>query len=162
MKTLPKMAKIFGVGPLGAVSSLLLLALFAGLDRWAGHPVLLDDAAFLKVIGAALVALGLAWHCWSLVTLRSWWFEDELCTRGPFRLVRHPMYAAWITFVSPGIALVLNSWVDLVWVGMRHPMWHTLVAQEEKMMHAAFGETYANYARRTGRFVPRLPRPPGA
>ena len=162
MKPLSKVAKIFGVGPLGAGLSLLLLALFAGLDRWAGHPTLLDHTAPLNVIGAALVALGLVLHCWSLVTLRRWWFADQLCTRGPFRLVRHPMYAAWITCVCPGVALLLNSWIYLGWAATLQPLWHKLVGREEDIMRAAFGPTYVRYARRTPRFVPRWGRPPEA
>jgi len=34
---------------------------------------------------------------------------------GPFKYVRHPMNAAWITFVSSGLALYLNFRVYFLW-----------------------------------------------
>jgi len=151
-----KLRKIFGVGPRGAAVSLLLLALSAGVDRWLGHPVLANRAAFLRAIGLALVLLGLGLHGWAFSTLRHWWKEDRLCTGGPFRYFRHPMYAAWITFVSFGAALCLNSWVYVGWVFLLHPIWHRLVKQEETAMRERFGEVYGNYAWRTGRFLPRI------
>jgi protein-S-isoprenylcysteine O-methyltransferase Ste14 len=151
-----RLKKIFGVGPLGAAVSLLLLALSAKVDRWLGHPVIADDAALLRAIGIALLLLGLGLHGWAFVTLRHWWREDRLCTGGPFRYFRHPMYAAWITFVSSGGALILNSWVYAGWVILLHPIWHGLVKREEAAMRERFGEAYGNYAGRTGRFLPKL------
>lgn len=148
--------KIFGVGPRGAAISLLLLALAAGVDRRLGHPVILDDAAGLQATGLALFLLGLGLHVWAFLTLRRWWREDRLCTGGPFRYFRHPMYAAWITFASSGAALILNSWVYVGLVLLLHPIWHCLVRQEETAMRERFGEEYGDYARRTGRFLPRL------
>ena len=66
------------------------------------------------------------------------------------------MYAAWITFVSLGIAVYFDSWVLLLWVVSMHPIWHRLVIHEEKMMSGRFQNEYRVYAGRTGRFVPRL------
>lgn len=148
--------KIFGIGPLGALLSLLLLALFAGIDRWTGHPHLMRDRALLQALGATAIGLGLGLHGWSFATLRRWWLEDQLCTQGPFQFFRHPMYAAWISFICPGVALCLNSWVYLVWALVLHPLWHNLVGREEKTMEAVFGNEYRDYASRTGRFILRL------
>ncbi len=64
------------------------------------------------------------------------------------------MYAAWITFISPGVAVYLNSWILLLWVVSLHPVWHRLVIHEEKMMCQRFQDEYRAYAQRTGRFIP--------
>jgi len=151
-----KLQKIFGVGPMGASISLLLLALFAWVDRMIGHPVLVFYAPSIKTFGLSLVILGLGLHFWAFWTLRNWWKYDQLCTMGPFKYFRHPMYAAWITFISSGIALYLNSWVYCIWVIVLHPIWHQLVKKEESNMIGAFGDVYKAYARRTGRFVPKM------
>lgn len=150
-----KLKKIFGVGPTGAAVTLLMLVLFVWLDAIIGHPVIMDNAILMKTVGVLLIVLGLGLHGWSYATLRSWWSGDQLCTRGPFRYFRHPMYAAWITFVCPGVALYRNAWVYLVWILMIHPFWHALVRKEETTMTGFFGDAYREYARETGRFVPR-------
>ena len=66
------------------------------------------------------------------------------------------MYAAWITFILPAVALYLNSWIILIFVFLIHPIWHRLVIMEEKMMNEIFQNDYGTYATRTGRFFPRI------
>jgi protein-S-isoprenylcysteine O-methyltransferase Ste14 len=151
-----RLKKIFGIGPVGAVFSLLLLAVFSGLDFAVGHPALVMDPVILKSVGGIFILLGLGLHFWAFLTLRSWWANDELCTKGPFLLFRHPMYAAWITFIASGVALYFNSWILLLWVPALHPVWHKLVEREETVMLGIFGDVYKDYAKRTGRFVPRV------
>jgi len=146
--------KIFGIGPVGAAASLCLLAFFLWADATFTLTIAIDHAGVLKTFGVLLMALGFGLHCWSFSTLRSWWIDDQLCTKGPFRYVRHPMYAAWITFICPGAALYLNSWWCLFWVLLVHVLWHQLVKEEEKIMLATFGDAYRAYAARTGRFFP--------
>jgi protein-S-isoprenylcysteine O-methyltransferase Ste14 len=151
-----RLQKLFGIGPVGAAISLLLLALCAWADRMIGRPVSVVHAAPMKALGIVLVVLGLGLHFWSFFTLRHWWADGRLCTMGPFRYFRHPMYAAWITFVSSGVALYLNSWPYFLWVLVLHPIWHGLVKEEELAMADAFGDRYREYAGQTGRFILRV------
>lgn len=149
-----KFQKIFGIGPAGAAISLFLLAAAVWADSMAALPFAAEYAGLMKAAGMVLAISGLGLHFWSFFTLRSWWVDDQLCTRGPFQYFRHPMYAAWITFVCPGAALYLNSWFYLLWVFMLHLLWHQLVKKEERIMIDAFGDLYREYARQTGRFLP--------
>ena len=150
--------KLFGVGPIGAIVSLVLLGVAIRVDRWLGHPEILRYPSAMKTLAVLLICAGLALHFWTMYALRNWWVRDRLCTRGPFRWFRHPMYSAWITFVSLGFAFYSDSWVILVWVALLHPIWHLLCAREERVMVDHFHEEYRAYAGRTGRFVPRLRR----
>jgi len=147
--------KIFGVGPKGAAISLLLLAMFAWIDFFC-HPAITVHAGLMKTIGVILIIFGLGLHFWAFLTLRNWWMDDKLCTMGPFKYFRHPMYAAWITFVCLGVAIVFNSWFYFLWFILLHPIWHRLVKEEETKMVAMFGDAYENYAGRTGRFIPKV------
>jgi protein-S-isoprenylcysteine O-methyltransferase Ste14 len=146
---------IFGVGPAGVVISFVLLAIGAWADRALGHPAILANPARARVAGCVLAVIGVALLLWSLWTLRSWWVKNELCATGAFRWFRHPVYAAWITFILPAMAFYLNSWTILFFVVLLHPVWHRLVIREEKMMVEKFGDGYRAYAARTGRFFPR-------
>jgi len=148
--------KIFGIGPLGAVISFLVLMIAVWADRSWGPFTICSNPMPLKAMGAALVVTGLGLQFWSMSTLRNWWAKDELCTTGPFRWFRHPLYTAWITVILPGGALYLNSWIILSAAVLLHPIWHRLVRQEEKMLSGIFQDQYRAYAARTGRFFPRL------
>jgi protein-S-isoprenylcysteine O-methyltransferase Ste14 len=151
-----RLKKIFGVGPLGALISLGLLAIAAGINHYAGFGAITRHTSLVHLLGGLLVVLGLGLHIWSFVTLRSWWEQNRLCTHGPFRYCRHPMYAAWISLIAPGAVLILNRWLFLLWLLALHPIWHGLVKREEHIMYHLFGDTYRIYAMRTGRFLPRL------
>lgn len=148
--------KIFGVGPLGVAISLILLSLVWWIDRLFGRPSITVYSTLLKAIGILLVVIGIGIHLWALWTLRHWWIDNRLCKLGPFKYFRHPMYAAWITFIASGISLYLNSWIFLLWPISLQPIWHRLVIQEEKIMADIFGNEYNVYAQHTGRFIPRI------
>ncbi len=145
--------KFFGIGPLGMTIS---FAALLTAHRLFGPVAIIADPLPLRLAGIGLAAAGLCLLGWGARTLRSWWKKGELCTGGPFRWFRHPIYAAYITFIFPAAALLLNSWPLLAAAGLLHPLWHLLVQFEEAMMLERFAEQYRDYMRRTGRFVPRI------
>jgi len=108
---------------------------------------------------AILAAAGLAG--WTLAVFRSWRLrariesEHELCTAGPFRWVRHPIYLAMDL-------LAVGSWL---WVPTAATaVGAALVAlggdlrgrSEERLLHSAFGERFDRYRRRVRRFLPGI------
>jgi protein-S-isoprenylcysteine O-methyltransferase Ste14 len=151
-----KLTKIFGVGPFGAVVSLALLAIAWRLDRALGHPEIYEHSVLMKLFAALFIVAGLGLHLWTFRTLRGWWARDQLCTGGPFTYFRHPMYAAWITFIALGAAILMNSWIYLLWCVLLQPLWHRLVVREETMMTETFDGEYLQYMKRTGRFIPKV------
>jgi len=154
--TISKYQKLFGVGPLGALISLILLFILWLLDRILGHVEVLSQPGPLRILGLILIGLWICWHIWCLKTIRRWWIEDRLCTTGPYRFVRHPIYAGGMTLAILGIALMFNSWIILPLPVLLYPINSLLVRKEEDMMTAVFGEEYTRYAARTGRLLPRL------
>ena len=146
--------KLFGIGPIGAALSVILLVVTIRADRALGRPEICRYEPLMAILGALLICAGLILLFWTMHTLRNWWLDNRLCTTGPFRWFRHPMYAAWITFIAWGAALCLNSLMLLFWVVSLHPVWHLLVIREEKAMADHFGDEYRRYAGRTGRFLP--------
>jgi protein-S-isoprenylcysteine O-methyltransferase Ste14 len=149
-----KIQKIFGIGPVGIAISLAVFGILWLFDSLFVRAEILSQPWPLRIMGGGLIGIWICWHGWTISILRSWLFRDQLCRTGPFRLVQHPMYAGAIFLLSPGIVLLLNSWILLLWPVLIYPIWFVLVRREEKIMANIFGEEYRSYAAGTGRFLP--------
>jgi protein-S-isoprenylcysteine O-methyltransferase Ste14 len=77
-----------------------------------------------------------------------------LVTSGPYRYIRHPIYAAILYFAWAGIAAHF-SFVS-VWVGLlATAMTAVRIAAEEKLLSQTYPE-YAEYSRTTARVIPSI------
>jgi protein-S-isoprenylcysteine O-methyltransferase Ste14 len=107
--------------------------------------------ASLWLCAAALRALGKQW------TYRARVIEGhELITRGPYSLVRNPIYLGMFgMLVATGLAVgrwpVLLVATALFLVGTK-----IRIRSEEKLLRDAFGETFEEYVRRVPAFIPRI------
>ncbi len=151
-----KYQKVFGVGPLAALIGLVILGPLWFLDRALNHLEILSRPKPIRTIGFVLIVSWICWHSWCMKTIALWWRHDRLCTTGPYRLVRHPIYAGAALFFAAGISLMSNSWILLLLPGFLLVTYSILVRKEEAMMTAVFGEEYQHYAAKTGRFFPRI------
>ncbi len=140
----------------GAAFSAFYLALGStlGSDHRAEEPS-------RAVLGGLIIAMAVGLLAWTLIVFRSWRLlaeldiGHELCTAGPFRLIRHPIYLACDLLVL-GTAI----WVAApsVWLGA------ALVVvggdlrgrAEERILLEAFGDRYREYRDRTSRLIPGL------
>jgi protein-S-isoprenylcysteine O-methyltransferase Ste14 len=114
----------------------------------------------LRVVGTVVFALGLTLTIVSRRQLGKSWVdleeaqilpEHRLVSHGIYAYVRHPIYTAdLLLFV--GLQLALNSWLVLAAVPLLPVLfWRT--TREEAQLSEAF-PGYAEYRRRTKRFVP--------
>jgi len=77
-----------------------------------------------------------------------------LVTRGPYRWVRHPFYAAFALTVIANSLLTANAFVAasattaFLLIALR-------TRREEEHLVRRFGNEYRDYMRRTGRFLPK-------
>lgn len=122
---------------------------------------LLPPGPFLPLIGTAIVAAGIGYASWARVHLGRNWSskvvlkEDHVLIRtGPYRLVRHPIYAGMLLALL-GSALAVGEWrgflalvFALIGVLFR-------VRAEETRMTETFPE-YADYKRQSSALVPGL------
>jgi protein-S-isoprenylcysteine O-methyltransferase Ste14 len=125
----------------------------------------------LAVLGAVLIAGGLALFVWTVVlldrigrgTLAPWDPTSELVVAGPYRYVRNPMITAVLAILL-GEAALLGEGGLLVWAGLFlavNAVWFPLV--EEPGLEERFGDAYDAYRAQVPRWFPRLrPRPPSA
>ncbi len=81
--------------------------------------------------------------------------QDKLVTDGPYRSVRHPMYAATLASAL-GLALLIQSLAILVVFVIYVVLIIPLVRLEERNLKAAYGDQYAAYQRRSKSVVPLI------
>jgi protein-S-isoprenylcysteine O-methyltransferase Ste14 len=137
----------------------LQFALIAALVAPWGAPVFGAAAA---ICGAVAIAAGFAVGLWALSENRPGNFNvrpeprpgGRLVTTGPYRFVRHPMYAAVMLFAA-GCAIGYGEpWRGALLVALAAVL-HVKAGIEERLLAAAH-PGYADYARRTPRLVPFL------
>lgn len=147
--------------PLGARSlnlsrlatAIVILAVLSLLERHAllaRTPVLLGGqvVAGLLMVWARLT-LGLrSWHATATPT------EGGLVTTGPYRFLRHPIYAAILLFVWAGVASHLSLFSVLMGV-LASVAIAVRIGTEERLVPVRYPE-YAAYAARTKRVIPFL------
>jgi protein-S-isoprenylcysteine O-methyltransferase Ste14 len=153
--------KIFGSGPFGLLISLIFFLLAYWLNSQVDLPPLSNNRFLLNLIFLVSVLMTLAVIIWSFKSLPTADRGNKLCTSGAFRYVRHPLYAAFLSVFNFGLAIYLNSYIFVFWALLLHPLWHYLIRSEERLLLDLFGETYLEYQKKTGRFLPRLLRKKG-
>jgi protein-S-isoprenylcysteine O-methyltransferase Ste14 len=119
-------------------------------QAWIGWIGLLIELLFLWLFYASHRQLGKNWSV--TLEIRN---EHKLVTDGLYRYVRHPMYVSFWLWAIAQFCLLPN-WVagaaGLVGVAI---LYFSRVRHEEQMMRDAFGASYDEYARRTGRIIPK-------
>ena len=80
--------------------------------------------------------------------------DHELITRGPYRWIRHPLYAGALLLLI-AVSLVFQDLIILGYAVAGILAFRLLVIPaEEKQLLEAFGEDYECYKRRTGALLP--------
>ena len=147
------------VNPLAGV--LLLTGRLAAVDP--GHVDILEPGirAAVQIAGLATYVTGFAVMAWALIALRRSYQlgglaprpEDRMVTSGPYRVIRHPMYAA-VLMISFGLACLTQSLTGIAVLVVYLVLIHLLIPIEENRLLNAYGESYAAYQRDTRRLVP--------
>jgi len=119
--------------------------------------------AWVRWVGAAVGLGTLPLLLWVLRTLGSNISETfltkkhhALVTNGPYRWVRHPLYAvATAAFMSLGI--VAANWFIMVMALLAITAIRVaVIPKEEAQLIQKFGDEYRDYRKRTGSLIPRL------
>ena len=111
-------------------------------------------------LGWLLTGVGLALLLWTLVTfhrhrttVNPYKAASTLCTEGPFRFSRNPIYLGdW--FILGGVALLLQTawplvFAPLIWALLRYGV----IRHEEAHLEARFGDDYRAYTKRVRRWL---------
>jgi protein-S-isoprenylcysteine O-methyltransferase Ste14 len=113
----------------------------------------------VQVLGVALTALGIGFAVWARLTLGSNWGmpmtlreTPDLVTRGPYALVRHPIYTGILVGMI-GTALAVGVLYFFV-VLLACVYFMVSMGREEGDMQQHFPDAYPAYKARTKRLIP--------
>lgn len=133
----------------------LYLPLFTGAH-------LLPASAPLQTTGAILCIAGIGLSIWSRLLLGANWSggvtakrDHELIIRGPYRVVRHPIYTGFLMALT-GTSLVTGGGAAIFVTVVCLLALYLKIAQEEKLLNELFPGAYAAYQRQTRKLVPFL------
>lgn len=142
----------------------VVLAPVAALWGWSAPWAALDRPA-VRVLGLALAVPGMAGTLWAQLGMGDSWrigVDDTertaLVTRGPFRVVRNPIFT-FMTIGLGGLALLTpNTIAALTVVLLVAAVELQVRLVEEPYLLRAHGTPYRTYASRVGRFLPGIGR----
>jgi protein-S-isoprenylcysteine O-methyltransferase Ste14 len=158
---------------------LIMISPFAGFFYSAFNPVLLGLARYpatkwfsafffthmvvppnaplkiLRVMGSILFLLGIVIFLICAIQVYSHKFlKRGAVLKGLYHWIRHPQYLA-LAIAGAGLAILWPRFIVVVlWLAMIL-VYYALSRDEERRMLAQYPETYGEYMRRTGMFLPR-------
>jgi protein-S-isoprenylcysteine O-methyltransferase Ste14 len=145
----------------------LVLAFVAPTLTLAGwlDPIPRLEGTAVRGLGLALYVVGLVLTLWAQLAMGTSWRigvdpreRTALVTRGPFRLVRNPIFSAMMVAAAGLALLVPNALAVAAVVGLVAAIELQVRRVEEPYLLTAHGPAYAAYAGSTGRFVPGVGR----
>jgi protein-S-isoprenylcysteine O-methyltransferase Ste14 len=120
----------------------------------------LEWGAITAPLGWLLVMAGMTLFLSTIVTfwrhhttVNPYKAANELCTSGPFRISRNPIYLGdWL--ILAGVSLLLRTWwpllfAPLIWALLRYGV----IRHEEAHLEGKFGEAYRAYKARVRRWI---------
>lgn len=115
----------------------------------------------LESVGLVIYVAGYLLMAWALVTLgRNYQLggsaprrEDKIVVDGPYRRMRHPMYAAALC-ISLGLACLIQSWAVFGVFCVYLALILLLIPMEEDGLRTAYGPQYVAYQQSTKMLIP--------
>ncbi|NTW22372.1 isoprenylcysteine carboxylmethyltransferase family protein [Candidatus Falkowbacteria bacterium] len=142
--------------PLMLLSALAYL--FFGQARvWTAVTFAPSDA--LKIIGGVIIVTGFVLKLLAYRTLgRNWsakanvYDDHQLITSGPYKVIRHPVYASYLLTFA-GFGMLSGNLLFIFYAVAYHSLNLIRAKQEEKMLLARFGGQYRRYLQETSMYA---------
>jgi protein-S-isoprenylcysteine O-methyltransferase Ste14 len=126
--------------------------------EWRVYPAL----EWIAIAGMLMTLAGVLFACWARVVLGRNWSavvqvkqDHELIERGPYRIVRHPIYTGLLlAFLGTAMAIgEVRGFLAFAIVAVS--FWFKL-RLEERWMGERFGDAYASYMQRVRALIPGM------
>ena len=153
---MPEKMSRWGVGPVFAALSIAygLIMLVLTFYYYPFFQMQILPYTFFAGVAIVLFLFGLPFFLLSVVSVMRAYNADRLVINGVYRCCRHPLYASWVVFLAPGIALLVNSWLGLTAPVFMYFVLRRLVQKEEIYLENTFGAEYLDYKKKVPRILP--------
>ncbi|HEV7776427.1 MAG TPA: isoprenylcysteine carboxylmethyltransferase family protein [Luteibacter sp.] len=142
----------------------LVAFLLLGPGEWYSHTALAEQfvphSTLFESIGLFFCVVGAAVACWARYLLGENWSatvqlkdDHQLITRGPYKIVRHPIYLGMLLLLF-GNAVLVGDWRGVLAVVIVFLSFWRKLRLEERWLSGHFGDTYREYAARTHALLP--------
>ena len=116
---------------------------------------------FIQMVGVLTILAALSLHIWSRVHLQHFYAErvevqpeHKVIDTGPYRIIRHPVITSFFG-IATGLFLINPALTTLA--ALIYTIWDfSRAAKQEEDLLTKTLSGYAEYARRTPRFLPRV------
>lgn len=164
IKTREEMRSAIGCGPIlctyvsknrrKLMGALFLISMAAMFIRSQHGFVSLSNEEIIAVIGWILVGAGVVVRLWAALYLAGH-KNEQLITKGPYELVRNPLYTGNLISLS-GIAVLTESVIaGLVLFFGTLLIYYATIRYEERKLVRIFGKNYRDYLKEVPRLLPR-------
>jgi len=148
--------------PLVAMLSLFLFGIMV-IPILVGYARLGVLPSYLFYPGLVIMIVGFAIYYWAVLTLGHFCSgflrvipDHKVIQKGPYRLVRHPVFAGEIlSFI--GLGLALQSWVALLTILIGASVFYgNRIRVEERFLASELGDEYVQYVKSVKRIIPHI------
>ncbi len=144
------------------------LPLLISLFLYVGYPQLLAWARFpiplwVRWMAVGTGLLGIPFTLWVFRTIGRNISETvltkqdhQMVTSGPYRWIRHPLYASSLLMLF-SFGVIASNWFLLLYssIGLIAFRWLVIPVEEQHLIQK-FGDTYRDYQNQTGALFPKL------
>lgn len=136
---------VYGVIILWLHYSLLSTLTFTLLSRWINI-----------TLGFVLIVVGMPLFVLSGVMVHKHISKGELCTTSVYAYFRHPLYAAWVVFIIPGVVIITGSVVAISWPIFLYILFKIFTVEEEAYLRKKYGDEYLRYEQEVNAVFPKV------
>lgn len=152
-----------GEHALGDLGQIVLLIIF--LTTWIVDSFIINYSTFLSISIAPIIRISLSIIVFFLslylarkslkIVFGETRQEPGVIVKGPFKLIRHPIYVSAVLFYLGLLLLSPSILAAIIWIFIM-VFYYFISRYEERLLLEKFGDAYAEYMKKVPMFIPRL------
>jgi len=148
----------WGIGPQFTIISFMYAAIVFAVQNivFSEFRFVICSRLINNITGIVLILIGMITFLIPAFTIDKYFYEGKLCKQGVYAYLRHPIYAAWISFIVPGIVILRGSLLGITIPIFMYFIFRALIPAEEKYLMDKFGDEYREYKAKVWAVFPKL------